>query len=249
MGTQAAVIKAGNEAVAEEISKKRSEGADETQIESPEFKKHLEDIRKEAQDAAQRNASIANRNKIINLSHAAHKLQSLLKLRSQYKSINDFFTFLSSKFNLKPKRPDAKLIVQSIDRQIKDVKSVLKQADENFNENLSDDAILKYIEDLPIVRSNSDEIEQHEIAAAMIEADREVIDRHIQSVEYGLVKNKEGKWEYNPTAYNAKRNKAKRLNQELRSGKINFEQFVQQMQEEEDIPTVNAEDVKENPYK
>jgi hypothetical protein len=53
------------------------------------------------------------------MSHIAHKLQSLLKLRAQHKSINDFFKYINDKFNLRPKRGDAKLITQNVDEQIR----------------------------------------------------------------------------------------------------------------------------------
>jgi len=63
---------------------------------------------------------------------------------------------------------------------------------------------LDYIKTLPIVNAHSEDIERHEIAAAMLQADREVIDKHSQMFEFGLVRNKDGKLEYNPAAYKAK---------------------------------------------
>ena len=291
IGNQTAVIKAGNDAVAQEISEKNkqiatqkqsiesdiqkkisedtSNGVDTTTeqynssieqlrksktkeietAESAEFQKHLEDIRKEAQEEAKKNISIDARNKIINLSHAAHKLKALITLRAQQNTTEDFFKFLKSKFNLNIKRPDAKLIVESVDNQIQAVKKTLAEIDENFNVNLSDKAVLEYIDQLPIIRSNEEEIHHKEIAAAMVQADREVIDRHMQAIEYGLVQNKDGKWEYNPAAYEAKRDKAKKLSKKLRKGEIDFEEYIKQLREEEEIPKANPEDVKNNDYK
>lgn len=291
LGNQAAVIEAGNKAVADEIAnKKKSIENKKTQVErevqreleravaagentttkafqdhlnryrqeltedlesveDPEFQKHLQDVRKEAQEVASKNSKIDYRNKIINLSHAAHKLQSLIKLRAQHNTISDFFKFISDKFNLNPKRPDAKYIVQSIDNQISQLKDRLAEIDPNFNTNLSDKAILDYIETLPIIRSNSEEIEQHEIAAAMIEADRAVINKHAQAIEYGLVKNKSGKWVYNPKAYKAKQEKTKRLGQQLNSGEIDFDEFISQMREQEDAREADQKELENDPYK
>jgi hypothetical protein len=73
------------------------------------------------------------RSDVINMSHAAHKLQSLIKLRAQHNTISDFFKFLTDKFNINPKRPDAKLIVKSVDNQIKEAKKILSQFDPDFN--------------------------------------------------------------------------------------------------------------------
>lgn len=228
---------------------RKSRFAELESVESPDFQKHLEEVRSEAQETARKNISVDGRNKIINLSHAAHKLKALITLRAQQNTTEDFFKFLSSKFNLKVKRPDAKLIEQSVDKQIAEVKKQLAEIDENFNENLSDKAILDYIENLPIIRSNEEEIDHKEIAAAMLQADREIIDRHLQAVEYGLVKNKDGKWEYNPAAYKVKQEKAKRLGKQLGKGEINFEEYMRQLSQEDEMPAANPEDVKDNLYK
>jgi len=136
-------------------------------------------VRRDAQETAKKNAQIELRDTIINLSHIAHRLKALINLRAQQNTTTDFFKFLSDKFNLKPKRPDAQLIVDSVDRQIEETKQLLANVDKDFNKDLSDKAILDYIETLPIIRSNEEEIHHKEIAAAMVKADREVINRHI----------------------------------------------------------------------
>jgi len=78
----------------------------------------LQNVRKDAQEAAAFNIDANARQEVIGMSHTAHKLQSLIKLRAQHNTITDFFTFLKDKFNLNPKRPDAKLIVKNVDEQI-----------------------------------------------------------------------------------------------------------------------------------
>ena len=217
--------------------------------ESPEFQRHLEDVRNEAQEAAKKNISVQGRDTIINLSHIAHKLKALITLRAQQNTTEDFFKFISDKFNLNPKRPDAKLIEQSIDKQIAQTKKLLAEADESFDENLSDKATLEHIESLPIIRANEEEIHHKEIASAMVRADREVIDRHIQSIEYGLVQDRDGKWVYNPAAYKAKREKAKKLGKQLQKGEIQFEEYIKQLSQSEELPGVDPKEIENNPYK
>jgi hypothetical protein len=43
-------------------------------------------------------------------------------MKARHNTIDDFYTFLKDKFNLSPKRPDAKTIRDNIDQQIKDTK-------------------------------------------------------------------------------------------------------------------------------
>jgi hypothetical protein len=76
-------------------------------------------------DDIDENTRVQYRNDVINMSHLAHKLQSLIKLRAQHNTISDFFKFLNDKFDISPKRPDAKLIVKSVDNQIKEAKEQL----------------------------------------------------------------------------------------------------------------------------
>jgi hypothetical protein len=246
MGRGASIIEAGNKAVEAETARAKSAGED---VSTSEFKKHLQNIRKEAQEAHAREIDEMYRQNIIGMSHTAHKLQSLIKLRAQHNSISDFFTFLKDKFNINPKRPDAKLIVKNVDDQIEQAKKDLAEFDEDFDVHMSDGAILDYIKTLNIVNAHSDDIERHEIASAMLQADRVVIDKHAQMFEYGLMRNKEGKLEYNPAAYKAKQQRQKQLNEDLRSGKITPEQYMTMSQEEQELPAYNEKDVEDNPYK
>jgi hypothetical protein len=148
MGISAAAITAGNEAVAAEIRRANEAGEDTS---TSDFKKHLQTIRKDAQDAHHQQARLNYRNSVLATSHIAHKLQSLIKLRAQYNSINDFFKYIQDKFNIRPKRGDAKLIVQNIDEQIAEAKEELHKQYEEFDTELSDGAILDFIDQLRIV--------------------------------------------------------------------------------------------------
>ena len=86
---------------------------------------------------------------------------------------------------------------------------------DEFDPELSDAAVLDFIEKLPIVTAHSEEIEKHEIAAAMIAADAAVITRHAQMFEEGLIKTPDGKWQYNPKQYNAIKAHGEKLNRML----------------------------------
>lgn len=245
LGRHSAIIAAGNKAVSEEIARAKQAGED---VETSDFKKHLQNIRKEAQEQAAQSIDLNYRQNLLQISHIAHKLQSLIKLRAQHNTISDFFTFLNSKFDIRPKRPDAKLIVQSVDKQIENAKKALAEADSNFDVEMTDGAILDYIKNLNIVNAHSDDIERHEIAAAMLEADRDVIDKHAQMFEFGLVRNKEGRLEYNPAAYKAKQERAKQLLNDLKSEKIKLDEYTRLSQEEQELPEYNEKDVENNPY-
>lgn len=246
MGRQARIIKAGNEAVAEEIKRANAAGED---TKSSEFKRHLQNIRKDAQEQASRSINLEYRNNILEMSHAANKLKSLLKLKQQHKSISDFFKFLSSKFNLNPRRADAKLIYKNIEEQIKEIKRQFAEIDENFNENLSDEAIIEYIEGLPRVKSHEEEIEDNEIAAAMLQADAAVINQHLGMLDFGLMRDKSGKWTYNPSAYKQRNKWQKDLTKQLESGEITLEQYLALQKEPPQFASYNENDVKDNPYK
>ena len=157
-------VDAGNKAVEEETKRAKEAGQD---ISTAEFKKHLQTVRQDAEEATRRYLRTELRNDVLTKSHLAHKLQSLINLRAQHNTISDFFQFLTDKFNISPKRPDAKLIVDSVDKQIQSAKEQLAEMDEDFDAGLPDGAILDYIKNMQLVRSNSDEIERFEIANAM----------------------------------------------------------------------------------
>ena len=245
MGMSAAMVTAGNEAVAAEIQRANEAGEDTS---TSDFKKHLQTIRKDAQEAHNQQVRMQYRNNVLQMSHIAHKLQSLLKLRAQHKSINDFFKYINDKFNLRPKRGDAKLITQNVDEQIRQTKEQLRQIAEEFDPELSDEATLEFINQLPIVNAHSEEIERHEIAAAMLQADKAVIDRHAAMFDEGLVKTADGKYQYNPKQWKAQKEHANKLLEKFRKKELTFEQFQEQMGNAPAAEPYNEEDVKNNPY-
>jgi len=77
-------------------------------------------------------------------------------------------------------RPDAKLITKSIERQIKEQKAVLKEAYDKFNDKSSDVETVKQLNRIRhAVRNNSEDIEQLEIANALITANNEVVQNYL----------------------------------------------------------------------
>lgn len=245
MGVSAAMITAGNEAVAAEIKRATEAGEDTS---TSDFKKHLQTIRKDAQEAHNKQIRATYRNSVLETSHIAHKLQSLIKLRQQHKSINDFFSFIQDKFNLRPKRGDAKLITQNVDEQIREAKEQLRGLYEEFDPELSDEAVLEFIENLPIVRAHSDEIERREISTAMLKADEAVIRKHADMFEEGLVRTPDGKYQYNPRQYKAQKERSNKLLEQLRKKELTFEQYMEQLNHAPAAEAYVEEEVKNNPY-
>ena len=243
---QRKAIEAGNKAVAQEIERATQAGED---TETSEFKRSLQDIRQTAQQQEQSRIDAERRTNLISWSRTAHRLQSLINLRAQHNTISDFFGFLNDKFNLKVKRPDAKLITQSVDSQIQQLKEQLANVLDDFNTEMSDGAILDYIQALPIVRANSEEIERLEIADAMLQADAEVINKHLSMFEEGLIRKEDGSYEYNPAEYNARNKRYNKLNKDLAEGKITLEQYIAQQKEKHESIPYDSSAVNKNPLK
>ena len=245
MGISAAMVTAGNEAVAAEIKRATEAGEDTS---TSDFKKHLQTIRKDAQEAHNQQIRTTYRNSVLHTSHIAHKLQSLIKLREQHKTVNDFFKFIQEKFNINPKRGDAKLITKNVDDQIKEAKEQLHELYEEFDTELSDKAVLEFIEQLPIVKAHSEEIEHHEIAAAMLKADEAVIRRHAEMFEEGLIRTADGKYQYNPKEFKSRKDREKNLLEQFKNKKLTFEEYTAQLNSAPATEPYNEEDVKNNPY-
>lgn len=243
---QLRVTEAGNKAVAAEKERAIAAGED---VETSDFKRNLQDIRKTAQEQEQARTKASYKNDIINFSRLANRLKSLIKLRAQHNTVEDFFWFLQDKFNLKVRRPDAKLITQSVDNQIQQLKEALKEGFENFDSNMSDADVLDFIEKSQIIKSGSEDIERIEIANAMLQADREVINKHLNMFEEGLIRKQDGTYEYNPAEYKARRQRADKLNKDLSEGKINLEQYLQLQNEQHESIPYNSKDVDNNPLK
>lgn len=245
IGKQAAIIEAGNKAVADEIASAKEAGEDTS---TSDFKRHLQNIRKDAQESAEQQLKLQYRNNVLETSHVAHKLRSLINLRAQHNTINDFFNYIQDKFNLKPKRGDASLITKNVDNQIKEAKEQLHELNSEFDVEFSDKAALDFIEQLSIVKAHSEDLEAHEIAAAMIQADADIITKHGQMFEEGLVKTKDGKWQYNPKQYKSNIAHRKALFEKMLGKEITEEEFKNQLDNNPTVEPYDESQVKNNPY-
>ena len=69
-------------------------------------------------------------------------------------------------------------------------------------------------------------------------------------LQYGLVENKDGKYEYNVAAYKAKKDYKEDLVDKLNSGEINYQQYKEAIEKgPESLPEYNPEEVEKNSYK
>lgn len=230
-------VEAGEKAVKEAIERAKKDGVDTS---TPEFAIELQRVRKDAQTAVENeindrlNQSITYRSQLVN------KLKSLLHFKAQQNSAEDFFSLLSNKLNLRTMRPDSKTILNSTIKQIEQVKKQLSELDPSLNLGKTDEDLLKALESMQdVVTQNSDEIQQQELNGVILNADRAVTDWYMNQFRHGIVKNKEGKYEYNPKQYKAEQDKLRRYAQAILSGnkeeaeRINAEDVTQQYDESE----------------
>lgn len=140
----------------------------------------------------------------------ANRLRALLQIKAKINTANNWFNMLSDKFGLRTKRPDAKAVSNSIDKQIQEVKNKLRFYDDEFDAIANDDAkALDYVtNNSKFSKQNNDEIVEAETERALLNADAVVTKKYISQFEYGLVKTEDGKaYEYNPKEYAYQRQK------------------------------------------
>lgn len=119
------------------------------------------------------------KNVLMNKARIFNKLMGLLKVRAQNESIDQWYNTVTDFTGVKALRPDAKIIKDSVDKQIKQIKSQIEDFDENFDINMSDADLLNYIENDPdYINVDSDNIQQLESALVMLNAEKEVNDSH-----------------------------------------------------------------------
>lgn len=209
-------VKAGNEAVAKAIEEAKKEGKD---VNNPEFNLQLEKIRKEAQDAAEKEGIGNYRSYIKQKTALVNKLKALLKYKGQQNTAEEFFNFLSDKLKLKTKRPDAKTILDVTTKQIQRIKQQLKELDPELDLGKTDADLLNAINNIQdIVNLNEEDIQQAELNSIAMASDRAVTLSYLDQFNEGLVKNKEGKYEYNPSQYKRERDRFARQMDALSKG-------------------------------
>jgi hypothetical protein len=96
-----------------------------TNTETDEFKAHLDLVEAEAFDRSESLVEDIVRDAITNKTRAANKLHGLLKIRAQQNTIEDWYNIVNEFTKFTPMRPDAKDIVDDIDRQIREAKREL----------------------------------------------------------------------------------------------------------------------------
>jgi hypothetical protein len=99
-------------------------------------------------------------------------------------------------------RPDAKTVRDNVDQQIKEAKQQLAEltqdTSDKFNANYTDAQALDYLDAAQdVVHTKEEELQNLEASRAMLNADRAVNQSYYDQFREGLVKNKDGKWEYN----------------------------------------------------
>lgn len=237
-------VKAGNEAVNKAIEQAKKDGVDTN---TSEFKSKLQKIKEQAQNDAEEIGLDNYRQYIKEKTRVVNRLKALLKFKGQQNTAKEFFDFLSNKLKLKTKRPDSKTILNSTIEQIKQAKRQLMEIDPELNLGSTDADLLNAINSIQdIVNVNEDNAQQLELNSVALAADRAVTDSYLNQFSYGLVKNKQGKYEYNPTQYKREVDKQSRYLKALMNGN---KEEAEKIQKEDTTSEYNEEEVKNNDYK
>lgn len=237
-------VKAGNEAVNKAIEQAKKDGVDTN---TSEFKSKLQKIKEQAQNDAEEIGLDNYRQYIKEKTRVVNRLKALLKFKGQQNTAKEFFDFLSNKLKLKTKRPDSKTILNSTIEQIKQTKQQLMEIDPELNLGSTDADLLNAINSIQdIVNVNEDNAQQLELNSVALAADRAVTDSYLNQFSYGLVKNKQGKYEYNPTQYKREADKQSRYLKALMNGN---KEEAEKIQKEDTTSEYNEEEVKNNDYK
>lgn len=207
-------VDAGHEAVKAEIESAKKAGID---TETEEFKEHLKNVKQEAQDANDKSSKEAINEYIEEKTKAVNTLKAALTLKAQLNTIEDYFKFASEKLGLKTNRADAKLIHGHVQKYIDNAKEHLKKFDVDLGS--TDEQALNALEQIDDVSKHSSDGLQHSIIGSiMLSADKAVTDGYLSQFNYGMVKNKDGKVVYNPTAFRARQKRSNKLTSAILSG-------------------------------
>lgn len=193
-------------------------------------KKELLKAKQEARDQAKADWLHNVRDNVIYQTRLANRLRALLKIKQQQKTLKDIYDTMS-KFNVRTKKPDAGIISKNIDQQIKEVQEAIKEFDKDVDFGSTIDSALNAVNNLSyLVESRSDEIQQSDLAMAMLQADRQVTQNTLDLFQYGIVKTKDGKYQYNEKQYIKEKDRDRRLQQARRAGD---EELVKQIESED----------------
>lgn len=224
-------VDAGHEAVKAEIESAKKAGID---TETEEFKEHLKNVKQEAQDANDKSSKEAINEYIEEKTKAVNTLKAALTLKAQLNTIEDYFKFASEKLGLKTNRADAKLIHGHVQKYIDNAKEHLKKFDVDLGS--TDEEALNVLEYIDDVSKHSSEGLQHSIIGSiMLSADKAVTDGYLSQFNYGMVKNKDGKVVYNPTAFRTRQKRSNKLTSAILSGDKEAIEKEMQNSEVEDV--------------
>lgn len=207
-------VDAGHEAVKAEIESAKKAGID---TETEEFKEHLKNVKQEAQDTNDKKTKENVVEYVEEKTKAVNTLKAALTLKAQLNTIEDYFKFASEKLGLKTNRADAKLIHGHVQKYIDNAKDYLKKFDIDLGS--TDEDALNALEQIDDVSKHSSDGLQHSIIGSiMLSADKAVTDGYLSQFNYGMVKNKDGKVVYNPTAFRARQKRSNKLTSSILSG-------------------------------
>lgn len=216
------------------------------QVGSKKFKKKVYDARKAAEEEAKTNFIDEAKQKVLYQTRLANRLKALINIKRQEHSLNQIYTKLA-KLNIKSKKQDSKLVSDEINKQIKEVKDILLSIDDTLDFGKTNEDALKTIDSLPLVTQyNADESQQLELNLAMLRADRAVTEQTLNTFQYGVVKDKDGKYQYNEKQYLKESDRDRRLNAAKRAGD---DELVKQIESEDTTMEYNPDDVANNAYK
>ena len=220
-------VDAGHEAVKAEIESAKKAGID---TETKEFKEHLKNVKQEAQDTNDKRSKEAVTEYVEEKTKAVNTLKAALTLKAQLNTIEDYFKFASEKLGIKTNRADAKLIYNHVQKFIDNAKEHLKKFDVDLGS--TDKEALDSLEQIDDVSKYSSDGLQHSIIGSiMLSADKAVTDGYLSQFNYGMVKNKDGKVVYNPTAFRDRQKRSNKLTSAILSG--NKEIIEKEMQNSE----------------
>ena len=176
--------------------------AKERKDKEAQYRKEAEAKRSDAVEESFRQERLQRQQNISEISRAFNRLQGLLDLKAQMNTADDWFKFSTEKLGLQSSRPDAKLLAKSIDRQISEAKKNLaettKDSQNKYEESSDDSKTLQYIEDQQAIGYNNKDIQDAEKYVAIFQANQELFQNQKFAIDEGLIKNKDGEWEYNP---------------------------------------------------
>ena len=216
------------------------------QVGSKKFKKKVYDARKAAEEEAKTQFMDEAKQKVLFQTRLANRLRALLKIKQQENSLNQIYDKLS-KLNIKSKKQDSRLVSSEIDKQIKEVKDLLLSIDDTLDFGKTDEDALKTISSLPLITEyNSEESQQAELNLAMLRADRAVTEQTLNLFQYGVVKDKDGKYQYNEKQYLKEADRDKRLNAAKKAGD---EDLVKKIESEDTTVEYDPNSVEGNAYK